>query len=351
MIPGQRHSTSGPGAGPWPDGAWQREVKASITSAAELRRRLHLDDAKLPFGDAGFPVRVPLPFVARMRCGDPNDPLLRQVLPDPAETDAKPGFVADALLESEAVIGPGVMQKYAGRALLLATGACAVNCRYCFRRHFPYAEHRQPYAEHRQSSRFPALAAVRQDPSLAEVILSGGDPLLLNDRHLAALVAEIASIPHVQRLRIHTRTPVVIPQRVTAALLDTFAGSRLRVVIVFHFNHPREIDDDCRRALAALAGFPLLNQSVLLAGVNDDADTLAALSEQLFDAGVLPYYLHMPDRVAGTAHFHVDEPRATAIHRALAAKLSGYLVPRLVRETPGAAAKELVCATKSRHGE
>ena len=166
---------------------------------------------------------------------------------------------------------------------------------------------------------------------------------MLNDSHFARLVAEVGAIKHVRRLRLHTRTPVVIPQRVTAALIETLHNAPQRVVIVFHFNHPRELDDDCRRAASALAGFTLLNQSVLLAGINDGADTLAELSERLFDAGVLPYYLHMPDRVAGTAHFHVTDARALTLHRALAAKLPGYLVPRLVRERPGGTAKELLC--------
>ena len=337
MIPGQPHPTSAyqyQDTGHWPAEAWQRELKASIRCGAELLRTLGIavdDQCYLPSTD--FPVRVPRPYIARMRRGDPNDPLLKQVLPSRLEAEPVSGFHDDALAEAEAMVDTGLMQKYAGRALLIASGTCAVNCRYCFRRHFPYAEHQQ-------TSRFPALAAVRRDASIRELILSGGDPLMLNDSHFAGLVAEIGAIEHVTRLRIHTRTPVVIPQRVTAALIETLRHARQRVVIVFHFNHPREIDDDCRRATRALGEFTLLNQSVLLAGVNDDADALAELSERLFDAGVLPYYLHMPDPVAGTAHFHVTDASALAIHRALAAKLPGYLVPRLVRERPAGAAKE-----------
>ena len=340
MIPGHLHSTSvserPDDAGPWPNDAWGVELKRSIGSADELLRRLGVsrDHPAVPCAD--FPVRVPLPFVARMMPGDPDDPLLRQVLASPEETDAAPGLRRDALDEAAAMIDTGLMQKYSGRALLIATGACAIHCRYCFRRHFPYAENRQ-------GSDFPALAAVRRDASIREVILSGGDPLMLTDPHFAHLVAEIDAIPHVARLRIHTRTPVAIPQRVTTALVETLAAARVRVVIVLHFNHANEIDDDCRRAAAALERFTLLNQSVLLAGVNDDAGVLADLSERLFEARVLPYYLHLPDPVAGTAHFRVTESRARTIHAALAAELPGYLVPRLVRETPGAAAKELLC--------
>lgn len=346
MIPGQLHSTSadqhqgashgGDASGPWPADAWQRELKRSIRSTGELLRILGVAQDRGCAASPDFPVRVPLPYIARMRRGDADDPLLRQVLPSRLEAQSAPGFGDDALAEADAMIDTGLMQKYAGRALLLASGTCAVNCRYCFRRHFPYDEHRQ-------ASVFPALAAVRRDASIRELILSGGDPLMLNDRHFAGLVAQIGAIEHVVRLRLHTRTPVVIPQRVTGELIKTLRRARQRVVVVLHFNHPREIDDDCRRATRALAEFTLLNQSVLLQGVNDDADTLAELSERLFDAGVLPYYLHMPDRVAGTVHFHVDDAPAVAIHRALAAKLPGYLVPRLVRERPGATAKELLC--------
>lgn len=339
MIPAQPHPTNAyrhQDAAPWPAGTWQRELKRSIRSAAELLRTLGVQaERDFTVGD-DFPVRVPRPYIARMRRGDPDDPLLRQVLPSQSEAESVPGFRDDALGEAEAIVDAGLMRKYAGRALLIASGTCAVNCRYCFRRHFPYAEHRQ-------GSVFPALDAVRQDASVTELILSGGDPLMLNDSHFARLVAQIGTIKHVKRLRLHTRTPVVIPQRVTAALIETLQNAPQRVVIVFHFNHPREIGDDCRRAARALSGFTLLNQSVLLAGINDDADTLAELSERLFDAGVLPYYLHMPDRVAGTAHFHVTDARALTVHRALNAKLSGYLVPRLVRERPGATAKELLC--------
>lgn len=346
MIPGQPQATSahqpqgaspnGDASAPWPAEAWQHELKRSIRSAAELLRVLGVAGDRGCTADPDFPVRVPRPYVARMRQGDADDPLLRQVLPSLLEAESAPGFRDDALAEAEAIVDTGLMQKYAGRALLIASGTCAVNCRYCFRRHFPYAEHRQ-------ASAFPALATVRKDTSIRELILSGGDPLMLNDSHFAGLVGQVGAIEHVVRLRVHTRTPVVIPQRVTAALIETLRSARQRVVIVLHFNHPREIDDDCRRAMRALAEFTLLNQSVLLQGVNDDADTLAELSERLFDAGVLPYYLHMPDHVAGTAHFHVDDEPAVAIHGALAAKLPGYLVPRLVRERPAATAKELLC--------
>ena len=339
MIPGYLHSTSvslAPDAGPWPADAWRSELRRSIRSADALRAQLGIGDDRRSPPAPDFPVRAPRPYVARMVPGDPDDPLLRQVLASAEETVSTPGLRYDALDEAAAMVAPGLMQKYAGRALVIASGACAVHCRYCFRRHFPYDENRQ-------DAGFPALAAVQRDTGIREVILSGGDPLMLTDSHFAKLVAAIDAIPHVARLRIHTRTPVAIPQRVTAALIDTLANARARVVVVLHFNHPNEIDDDCRRAAAALGRFTLLNQSVILAGVNDDADVLAELSERLFDAHVLPYYLHLPDPVAGTAHFRVGADRARAIMRAVVAKLPGYLVPRLVRETPGGTAKELLC--------
>lgn len=322
---------------------WRRELLQAVTDVAHLLRLVdvHPSEIETATGDLtelrDFPLRVPRPYIARMRRGDPNDPLLRQVLPTTRETEPAKGYGLDPLDESDAVIDAGVLKKYHGRALIIATGSCAVHCRYCFRRHFPYADHRQ-------DSSFHSIAALRQDPTIREVILSGGDPLMLTDAHLGRLLAEVGSIDHVERLRIHTRLPVVIPQRVTPALTEILANMRQRIVVVLHFNHPNEIDRDCARSLSALEGFTLLNQSVLLHGVNDHADALIELSERLFDAGVLPYYLHMPDPVAGTAHFDVSEGRALALHRQLQARLPGYLVPRLVREVPGGTAKELVVA-------
>lgn len=327
-------------AAPWPADVWRRELADAATSAGELLAAVGLPP-RASAADAGFRVIAPRPYIARMARGDAADPLLLQVLPQRAETAPAPGYVADPLAEGQAMEGAGLMRKYAGRALLLAAGSCAVHCRYCFRRHFPYADHRQ-------DSTFPALAAVRRDASIREVILSGGDPLMLTDAHFARLLRQIAAIGHVRRIRIHTRLPVAIPQRITADLLDALQAAPQRIVVVAHFNHPNELDADCARAMRALGGFALLNQSVLLRGINDDAETLAQLSEALFAAGVLPYYLHLPDAVAGTAHFDVPAARALALHRELAARLPGYLVPRLVREVPGADAKEPVAEADAR---
>lgn len=335
-VPSSRRFATVPTGTPWPADAWRSELKRAVTDVDELLALVGVSRQAAGVGDgAGFPLKVPRPYIDRMVPGDAQDPLLRQVLPLAAEDAHRPGFNADPLAEGRAMIGAGVMQKYAGRALVIAAESCAVNCRYCFRRHFPYAEHRQGAA-------FPALAAVRRDPGIREVILSGGDPLLLTDSHLGRWIAELGTIEHVQRIRLHTRLPVAIPQRVTAALLDALGNARQRVVVVLHYNHGNEVDEDAARAMRALGRFVLLNQSVLLRGVNDDAATLATLSERLFAAGTMPYYLHMPDAVAGTAHFDVPKSRAVALHEALAAQLPGYLVPRLVREVPGAAAKRLI---------
>jgi EF-P beta-lysylation protein EpmB len=290
----------------------------------------------LPAGDAGFSVRVPRGFVARMRQGDAHDPLLLQVLPQLAETAQVPGFSTDAVGDMAARSAQGVLHKYEGRALLIASGSCAINCRYCFRRHFPYGDEMAAAGQWRK-----ALDHVRQDPSISELILSGGDPLSLATAKLEELSQGLEAIPHVTRLRIHTRLPVVLPERVDDALLEWLSGLPLQKVVVLHANHANEFDASVDAACARLreAGATLLNQSVLLRGINDDSDTLAALSERLFAAGVLPYYLHQLDRVQGAAHFEVDDARALALVEAVRHRLPGYLVPRLVREIGGEASK------------
>lgn len=320
---------------PWPDGEWQSELRQVVQEVDRLLELAGVDRHEVDAALADFPLRVPRPYLARIRRGDPNDPLLRQVLPTRSENLTLPGYGTDPLNEAAATAAPGLLRKYAGRALVIVTGACAVNCRYCFRRHFPYAEHRQDAA-------FGALDAIAKDASISEVILSGGDPLLLADAQLARWLQRLGDIRHVARLRIHTRLPVVIPQRTTAALLDALGRARQQVVVVLHVNHANEIDADVRRAANLLGSFTVLNQSVLLRGVNDNAESLIELSERLFECGVLPYYLHLPDAVAGTAHFDVAEHRAVAIMRLVAAALPGYLVPKLVREVPDAAAKECI---------
>lgn len=318
---------------------WQAALAQAVTDPAELLRRLALDPQLLPGARAGqtlFPLRVPEPYLQRIRPGDAQDPLLLQVLPQLAETWTVPGFSADPLAEADNSRGDGIIRKYRSRALLILTGACAINCRYCFRRHFPYADNHLQPAQWQS-----ALATLAGDPQINEVILSGGDPLAMNDRILSRLVSELEAIPHLKRLRLHTRLPVVIPQRVDERLLGWLSNTRLQTVVVLHINHPREIDAAVTGAMGALrsAGATLLNQSVLLKGINDRVETLAALSEALFEAGILPYYLHAFDPVAGASHFAVTDNQGRALMRQLLTQLPGFLVPRLVREIPGANSK------------
>ena len=316
--------------------AWQRELAQAFSRPAELLRFLDLPADTPGLAGADFPLRVPRGYAARMRKGDPRDPLFLQVWQQPQEADDVAGFGLDAVGDLARLKPGGIIHKYAGRALVIATGACAVHCRYCFRRHFPYADataSRQHWDE--------TLRALADDRSISEVILSGGDPLSLPDEKLAPFAEALEFLPHVQRLRIHTRQPIVLPERVDDALLAWLRRGRLQKVVVVHANHANELDAPVAAALRRLAGAgaTLLNQSVLLAGVNDDADTLVSLSTRLFECGVLPYYLHMLDRVRGAAHFDVPADAARALVRAAAARLPGYLVPRLVREDAGAASK------------
>lgn len=319
--------------------SWQSLLASSITDPRTLLERLNLDPALLGpavLASADFALRVPEPYLARMQPGDVHDPLLRQVLPVGEELLAQPGYQLDPLGEQQTNARPGIIHKYHGRLLLIVSGGCAINCRYCFRRHFPYEDNNLSTAEWQQ-----ALDYIRSDTSLSEVIYSGGDPLAANDRRLAWLTREIAEIKHIRRLRIHTRLPVVIPQRVTSGLIDALCATRLPVTMVLHCNHANEIDQHLGAAIQRLraAGMTLLNQSVLLKGVNDQLQQQLELSEKLGDNGVLPYYLHVLDHVKGAQHFHVDDQQAQRLVGQMLSKLPGFLVPRLVRETAGCAGK------------
>jgi len=320
--------------------AWQHIPL--VTRTAELLALLGLDadlDGLHHEALRDFPLRVPHGFVGRMRKGDPRDPLFLQVWPAAAEGFETAGFSRDAVGDLASLKSGGLIHKYQGRALVIATGACAVNCRYCFRRHFPYGDSLASRGNWRET-----LTQIAGDSSIEEVILSGGDPLSLSDDKLSAFVRQLEQIPHVRRLRLHTRTAVVLPERVDDALLDWLRRTRLQKVVVLHVNHANEIDAAVEAAIFRLraAGATLLNQSVLLKNVNDSPATLANLSERLFACGVLPYYLHLLDRVQGGGHFEVNEFDAVKIMGGLAARLPGYLVPRLARETPGAPAKILL---------
>ena len=328
-----------PNRTPWQPDEWQKVLRDAFRQPHALLRYLDIPaDAFNLDEQPDFPLLVPEPFAARMASGDPADPLLLQVLPNLQEREHVPGFVEDPLGEDNSVLGfqraPALIQKYQGRVLMIATPGCAVNCRYCFRRHFPYQDHK-PRAHDL------AMDSIRSDTSISEVILSGGDPLLLGDQAFATLINEINAIEHVQRIRVHSRLPIVLPQRVTQSLVGALRSSRCPTVLVVHCNHAHELDAQTKRAFACLrdAGVHLLNQSVLLAGVNDETDLLCQLSQSLFEQGVLPYYLHMPDAVSGTAHFDVTEQRAVTLHERMRERLPGYLLPRLVREIPGKASK------------
>ncbi len=274
-----------------------------------------------------------------MRYGDKNDPLLRQVFPLIEESYDVAGYGHDPVGDQSAVTSPGILQKYQGRALLVTTGACAIHCRYCFRRHFPYADSNPLGSQWSQT-----LAQLANDTSINEVILSGDDPLVLGDDKLARLVADLDKIPHLKRLRIHTRLPVVLPERIDTPLLTWIAACRLKVIMVIHANHANEIDPVAEAALSGLqqAGCQLLNQTVLLKGINDSDSALVALSERLSEVNVMPYYLHLLDKVAGAHHFDVEETRAITLMESMRKQLPGYLVPRLVREIQGEASKTII---------
>lgn len=318
---------------------WLQQLADVVTEPNELLQLLNLTHHQiLREGREArrlFALRVPRAFIARMTPGDPRDPLLLQVLTQSEEFIQTPGYSTDPLEEQDNAV-PGVLHKYRNRALLLVKGGCAVNCRYCFRRHFPY----QDNPGNKQSWQ-TAIDYIAAHPELDEIIFSGGDPLMAKDHELQWLIAALEQIPHLKRLRIHSRLPVVIPARITTELCQMFAATRLQVLLVTHINHAQEIDWELTAAMQQLkrAGVTLLNQSVLLRDVNDNAKTLAALSNALFDAGILPYYLHVFDKVEGAAHFFVSDTQARALVRELLTLVSGYMVPKLAREIGGEPSK------------
>ncbi|MDD5394280.1 MAG: EF-P beta-lysylation protein EpmB [Thiothrix sp.] len=317
---------------------WQRELAAAVRDPQALLRLLDLPDGNTSSKAAQqFRLLAPHSYIARMKKGDCHDPLLRQVLPLDDELQVVEGFNQDPVGDQHSVVADGVLHKYHGRVLLVTTGACAVHCRYCFRRHFPYSESNPVKAEWEG-----ALAYIRANPDVREVILSGGDPLTLADERLAVLFRQLRDMPQVTRVRFHSRLPVVLPSRIDASFLQLLHEIPQQTVMVIHANHAQELDaDDVRQALAALraAGVTLFNQAVLLRGVNDSVQAQADLSESLFAHGVMPYYLHLLDRVAGAAHFEVAETEAVRLLETLRKRLPGFLVPKLVREVAGEKAK------------
>ena len=325
-----------------PPSNWQLEYKTSITNIEQLCQTLGLRIEQLPISSQAnkqFQIRVPQSYVDRMQASNPSDPLPLQVLPTSYEEKSIEGYLKDPVGDLNSAKAPGLLKKYNGRALLLATSRCAIHCRYCFRRHFPYSAQNPRHDNWTQ-----AVQELQQDHSITEIILSGGDPLVLDDSELAKLVSKLESIEHIQRLRIHTRLPVVIPNRINEKLLNWISNSRLNVIMVLHINHAQEINSALHDGLQKLKKIncTLLNQSVLLRNINDQSSSLIDLSEALFNAGILPYYLHLLDKVDGAAHFDVCKENARKLMQEITRQLPGYLVPKLVMEIPGKQSKSLV---------
>lgn len=321
---------------------WQQQLAEAFNNIEDLCRYLHLSPDDLPVSAAAaetFPLRVPLSFAACIEKGNPHDPLLRQVLPVNEELLAYPGFSNDPVGDLASATQNGVLHKYHGRVLLINIGSCAINCRYCFRRNFPYAE-----LQLSKQKEDAAIQAIQDDSSISEVILSGGDPLLLSDARLTRLIQQLSSIKHLKRIRIHSRLPIVLPARITDELINTLRLSPKQIVIVVHCNHANEISGRVISACNLLknSGITLFNQAVLLKDVNDNANVLGELSEQLFSHGIIPYYLHLLDKATGTGHFEVSEQEALALIREVQSALPGYLVPKLVKEQAGGTSKQTI---------
>lgn len=319
---------------------WQKEFAASFTSTKPLMEYLELPyDTRQQNAADAFSLRVPLSFAKRMKKGDINDPLLLQVMPQAQEMEPVFGYSTDPLQEQQTPI-PGLLHKYKSRVLLILRTSCAVNCRYCFRRHFPYEDNQINHKNRQQ-----ILDYLQQHPEVNEVILSGGDPLMAKDEQIEKLIVQLREINTIKTLRIHSRLPVVIPKRITDELVNSLAQSRLRIVFVLHINHPNEINSELTNAIQKLRphqNITLLNQAVLLKKVNDNLAALTQLSERLFDCGILPYYLFLLDKVAGAAHFDIQQEEAIRLYQALQKELPGYLMPKLAREIGGRPSKTLI---------
>lgn len=321
---------------------WRQQFQQAIRDPVELCERLQLSSGlQEPAIQAAkqFPLFAPVNYVQRMKPGDPCDPLLRQVLPISEELQETPGFTDDPVGDGVAKQQPGLIQKYRGRVLLITTGTCAIHCRYCFRRHYPYQSEPKSLEQWQ-----PAIDQIVSDPSVHEVILSGGDPLSLSDGRLQQLVRELDAIPHLRRLRIHSRLPIVIPARVTNEMLDWLTNTKMQAFLVLHANHANELSDEVLSAINQVreSGVTMLNQAVLLRGINDSVDALSKLCELLSDHGVLPYYLNQLDRVRGAAHFEVSQQRGMELIEQLRTLLPGYAVPRYVREIEGQPNKSIL---------
>jgi len=320
---------------------WQQDLAEGFNNINDICDYLNISDADktLLVSSSSFPLRVPREFADRMEKGNINDPLLKQILPTKNENIIASGFSNDPVGDINAMTESGVIHKYNGRVLLITTGGCAINCRYCFRRNFPYGDFQLSNKKY-----LAAINYIQNRPDISEVILSGGDPLLLNDQKILGLMQQLQVIPHIKRIRIHSRIPIVLPSRITTELCNNLSAIEKDIVLVAHSNHANELNNKVRLAFENLkkANITLLNQAVLLKGINDNAHQLIELSEKLFTMGVLPYYLHLLDRAAGTAHFEISETQALALMNQIKKNLPGYLVPKLVREQAGAESKTII---------
>ena len=322
--------------------SWQETLTNTVNDIDQLLSLLGLSREDMPVhlqSLTDFPLKVPLPYLNRIERKNPEDPLFLQIFPSYLEGESLAGYTKDPLEEAQFNVRSGMLHKYSGRVLFIATACCAIHCRYCFRRHFPYSDNR-PGKQLWQE----ALAYIRNDKSINEVILSGGDPLTLPDNYLGWFYQQISAIKHINRIRIHTRLPIMIPQRITSSLLEILANPELQTILVLHSNHAQELDHDVMQACHSLhdCGVMLLNQSVLLKNINDSAIALAELSEKLCQARVMPYYLHLLDKVQAAGHFDVSEDNAVELMKDLQNHLPGFLVPKLVRETAGETHKTVI---------
>jgi EF-P beta-lysylation protein EpmB len=319
---------------------WQQDLANAFTNPTDLLQYLGIHDAEFSLqAKQDFSMRVPRSYADCMHKGDLNDPLLKQVLPIDNELHSPADYQNDPVGDLSALTENCIIHKYYGRVLFIVTGGCAINCRFCFRRNFPYSE-----VQLNKQNTQTALEYLQNDASITEVILSGGDPLLLSDTSLVELISKLANVPHLKRIRIHTRIPIVLPTRITPNLINILNNTALPIILVMHCNHANELSQQVTTACLSLkqVNISLLNQTVLLKNINDNSKVLQKLSEQLFASGILPYYLHLLDKAIGTAHFEVQEEEAINIHQQLQQVLPGYLVPKLVKEQAGAAAKSLI---------
>lgn len=323
--------------------AWQLELKNSITNYLDLFKLLNLNPKHPKLIDtiqySQFPLLVTNSFINRIQKMDINDPLLRQILPTTQELQNNNSFCADPLQEANFNKIPGLLHKYSSRVLIIVTKACAINCRYCFRKEFQYSAN---IASGKNLENI--INYIAKDSSIIEVILSGGDPLIAPNNYLQHLISKLESIKHIETVRIHSRVPIILPCRLEPEFINILLKSRLNIVLVTHTNHPQEINQEVAEYFKLLQNtkITLLNQTVLLKNINDNAGVLAELSRKLFSIKILPYYLHILDKVNGTKHFAVKLSTAKKIYGELQSKLPGYLVPKLVTEKPGAKHKIMV---------